>query len=127
MFKLQSPSKYSPFDAIHLLRHFFLLLKTVFEFVNFNAFYCFCQFLFHLVHISKGFPLMTLFSKTKQNKTKATWGNIRQIERVGHGRYVVFGQKLLNTHHGVGRSMCPHKSPIMKWANMLKESSEKIH
>ena len=37
MFKLQSPSKYSPFDAIRLLR-FFLLLKTIFELINFDAF-----------------------------------------------------------------------------------------
>ena len=32
----------------------------------------------------------------------------------------VFDQKLLNTQHGVGRYA--GKSPIMKWANMLKES-----
>ena len=38
MFKLQLPSKYSPFDAIHLLRLFFPLLKTVFELVNVDAF-----------------------------------------------------------------------------------------
>ena len=38
MFKLESPSKYSPFDAIHLLKHFFPLLKTVFELVDFDAF-----------------------------------------------------------------------------------------
>ena len=37
MFKLQSPSKYSPWDAIHLLRLFFSLLKTIFEHVNFDA------------------------------------------------------------------------------------------
>ena len=28
-----------------------------------------------------------------------------------------FGQKLLNTQHGVGR--CAHKSPITKWANVM--------
>ena len=33
MFQLQSPSKYSPFDAI-----FFPLLKTVFELVDFDVF-----------------------------------------------------------------------------------------
>ena len=37
MFKVQSPSKYSPFDAIHLSR-LFPLLKTVFELVDFDAF-----------------------------------------------------------------------------------------
>ena len=42
--------------------------------------------------------------------------------RVGHGSHAVFGQKLLDTQHRVGRSTC--KSPIMKWANMSKESSK---
>ena len=36
-FKLQPLSKHSPFDAIHLSK-LFLLLKTVFELVNFDAF-----------------------------------------------------------------------------------------
>ena len=44
MFKLHSPSKYSPFYAIHLSRHFFPLLKTVFELFDFEAFWCFCHF-----------------------------------------------------------------------------------
>ena len=38
MFKLQSLSKYSTFDAIHLSRHFSSLLKTVFELINFDVF-----------------------------------------------------------------------------------------
>ena len=38
MFKLQSPSKYSPFEAIHLLRFFFPQLETVFELNDFDAF-----------------------------------------------------------------------------------------
>ena len=38
MFKPQSPSKYFLFDAIHPSRHFFPLLKTVFELMNFDAF-----------------------------------------------------------------------------------------
>ena len=37
-FKLQSPSKYPPFDAIHPLKCFSPLFKTVFELVNFDAF-----------------------------------------------------------------------------------------
>ena len=36
--KLQTPSKYSPFRAIHLLRLFFPLLKTGFELVDSDAF-----------------------------------------------------------------------------------------
>ena len=37
LFKLQSLSKYSPFDAIHLWRHF-LHYSKVFELVEFDAF-----------------------------------------------------------------------------------------
>ena len=35
------------------------------------------------------------------------------------------GSKLLNTQHGVG--VCAYKSPIIKWANALKESSKRIY
>ena len=38
--------------------------------------------------------------------------------------YAVFGQKLLNIQCDVGR--CALKSPIMNWANVLKESSKKF-
>ena len=38
MFKLQSPSKCSSFDAIHLSRYFFPLFETVFELIDFEAF-----------------------------------------------------------------------------------------
>ena len=34
-----------------------------------------------------------------------------------YGSHAVFGQKLLNIQHGVGRYA--HKSPTMKWANTL--------
>ena len=37
MFKVQSPSKYSPFDAIHLLR-LFSIAQNSFELVDFDAF-----------------------------------------------------------------------------------------
>ena len=67
MFKLQSLSKYSPFDAIHLLRHFFPLLKRVFKLIDFDAFYCFCCFLFHHFHIGKSFLSRMFFF----------WGNKR--------------------------------------------------
>ena len=39
------------------------------------------------------------------------------------GVMAIFGQKLMNTQHSVGRYA--HKSAIMKWANVLKESSKK--
>ena len=39
------------------------------------------------------------------------------------GVMTFFLKNCFNTHHGVGRGTC--KSPIMKWANALKESSKK--
>ena len=70
--------------------------------------------------------LWGLFSSRKTTTTKkVTQGEIRWIGRVGYGGHAILGQKLLNTQHGVGR--CAPKSPIMRWANMLKESSKKIH
>ena len=41
MFKLQSPSKYSPFDATHLIETLFHC-SEVFELIDFDAVYCFC-------------------------------------------------------------------------------------
>ena len=40
----------------------------------------------------------------------------------GGGRDIL-GEKLLNTQHSVGR--CARKSPIVKWAKVLKESYKK--
>ena len=47
-----------------------------------------------------------------------------QVNRKGGawGSCWFFGQKLLNTQGSVGRCAC--KSPIVKWANALKESSK---
>ena len=70
MFKLQSLSKYSPTDAIHLSRHFFPLLKTVFELIGFDTFECFCHFLFHLFHMGKMFPFEDFLHPGKQTKIK---------------------------------------------------------
>ena len=68
-------------------------------------------------------PLWEHFSSGETNK-KVTRGEIRWIGRVWHGNHAVFSQKLLNTQYSVGR--CTHKSPIMKWVNVLKESSKKF-
>ena len=42
----------------------------------------------------------------------------------GHRGHAWSGHKLLNTQRGVGRR--PRKSPSMKWANTLEESSRKF-
>ena len=54
---------------------------------------------------------------------KAARGEIGWIRRLGPRGHAIFGQKLLDTQHGVGR--CAHKPPIMKWANAWKEPSKK--
>ena len=88
MFNLQSPSKYSPFDTIHLLRWVFLPLKTVFELVDFDAFECFCCFLFNLFHIGKIFPFEDFFHLRKQKQF--AWGKIRWVGKAGHRGHAVF-------------------------------------
>ena len=124
MFKFQSLSNYSPFEAIHLLRLFF----TAQKFLNssilmpFSASTIFVSPLPHQQNVS----LWGLFS-TAETKEKIAWGKIMWIGRVGHRGQAIFGQKLLNTQSSAGR--CVHESPIpMEWANMLKESKKKkIH
>ena len=62
MFKLQSPSKYSPFDAIHLSRHFFPTAQKQFLnsliLMSFSASAVFC---FTFSTLAKHFPLRTFF------------------------------------------------------------------
>ena len=67
MFKLQSTSKYSPFDAIHLLR-LFSIAQTVFELSVLMFFSVSAIFLFHLFHISKTFPSEYFFSSGGKKK-----------------------------------------------------------
>ena len=71
MFKLQSPSKHSPLDALYPSRHFFPLLKTVFQLIDFDAFSVSASFLFHLFHISKTFTSEDVF--IRENKKKVAW------------------------------------------------------
>ena len=64
------------------------------------------------------------FFSCGQTKKESYLGKDQVIGRVGHRGHAVFGQKLLTTQHSVVR--CAHKSPFMKWANTLKESSKKF-
>ena len=109
MFKLQSPSKYSPFDAIYLLRWFshcskqFLNLSTLMLF-RASAVFCFSSFT-----LAKHSPLK-IFSIQENLKKSRT-----------------FGQEPLKTQHNVGRCTC--KLPIRKWANglSLQKNSLKLN
>ena len=112
MVKLQSPPKHSPFDAIHLMRHFFHCSKqhwnlSILTPFSVSAIFCFT--------FSTSFPFKDVFIREIKKKLfKMTSGEYGEW---GTGAIPLFCQKLLNTHHGVGR--CAHKSPIMKWANTL--------
>ena len=122
MFKFQSPLKCSPFHAIHLLRLFFCCseqLSNSLILMSFSASAIFCLFVCYNTSTSaKRFPFEDFLHPGKQESPSGWTG------RVGHGSHAIFGQKLLNTQHGVGR--CAVKSPAMKWADPLKESSEKF-
>ena len=68
MFKLQSSSKYSPFDAIHLSIHFFHCSK---QFLNSSILMLFSASaisLFHLFPIRKTFSSEEFFHLGKQKK-----------------------------------------------------------
>ena len=122
MFKLQSPSKYGPCDATHLLRLFSHCSKQFWT----RWFGCFLVLLPFFVSPLPHWQNVSHWGLCSFRETKkVTWGEIGWIGRVGHGGHAVFGQKLLNTQCGVGRCTC--KSPIMKCANTLKESSKKLH
>ena len=121
MFKLQSPSKYSPSDAMHLSRHCFHCSE---QFLNssFWMSYAVSAIFVSPLPYGQNISLWGLF-QLEERKRKVTLGEIEWIERVGHVGLAVFGQKLMNTQHSVTRCAC--KSPIMRCANVLKESSEK--
>ena len=128
MFRLQSPSDYC---TLHLMKYTDTDTFSTVQNSSWTKFWCllvllpfFVSSLPHWQNISIwGF----FFSSSKTNKQtkKVARAEMGWIGRVGHWGHAIFNQKLLNTQHGVGR--CAWKSPIMKWANELKESSKKIY
>ena len=68
MFKLQSPSKYSPFDGIHLSRFFFYCSSQFLNSSIFMSFSASAMFWFHLFHISKTFPFEDFFHQENKKK-----------------------------------------------------------
>ena len=116
LFKLQSLSKYSQFNAMHLFRLFFPMLKTVFELIDFDTFLCFCHFFSFISSTSAKWFSLGAFLSTQR---KIGW-----IGKVKHGVHGDFVQKLVNIQHGVGRGT--HQSPIMKWENTLNVKKKKI-
>ena len=127
MFKLQWPSKYSSFDAIHLSRHFCPCSKQFLNSLILRPFSASAVFCFTSSTLAKCFPLRTFF--IQGNKNKVTRGKIRWIGRVGHQESCHFRSKTaqhLNTQCLLVCAGALRNSPIMKWANALKESSKKF-
>ena len=116
MFKLQSPSKYCPFDATHLLRHFILLPKTV----SFRTcrFWCLLvlltSFVSPLPH-QQNLSLWRLFSSRETNKKSYLGWDWVNREEGGWGSC----HFLVKWWAGALVGRCTHKLPIMKWASTL--------
>ena len=116
MVKLQSPSKYSPFDSTHLSRHFlFPLLKIVFDLVDFDPVSHLPLFVSPLPHRQTVSPWGLLSSK-ETKESHLGWQPVNRED--GAQGHAVFGQKLLNSQGSAGR--CAPKSHIMKRTNALK-------
>ena len=128
MFKLQSPSKYSPFDATHLSRFFSTAQNRFWTYQFWCLLVLLLFFLFHLFHIGKTFPFEDFFiwgnKQTKKLLVKLLGCNWVNRED-GVWGLCCFWSKLLTTQCSVGR--WARNSPIMKWANTLKDSSKQIH
>ena len=80
------------------------------------------KFLFHLFHIGKMFFSGDFFDPGKQKKSLSRWDRVnREGGAQGSCR---FWSK--SAEHSVRCGQFAPKSPIMKWANTLKESSKKF-
>ena len=89
MFKLQSPSKYSPFDAKHLSRHCFHCSRQLSN----SSIWCLIVLLPLVVSLLPHWQNISpwgLFSSRKTNKKKVAQGEIRWIRRLGHGGVMTF-------------------------------------
>ena len=117
-------------STLHLMEYtyqdFFPLLKTVFELINFDAFWCVCHFLFHLFHISKMFPFEDFIHLGKQTTKKATLNEMESIERVGP--FLVSGHFLWKTEHSVqwAGALINHPSwnGQTRWKSLHKKFTE---
>ena len=125
MFKLQSPSNYSPFDVIRLLRRFFHCSKQFLNSLILMPLVLLPFFVLPLPY-QQNISLWGLFSSWETNKQKCHLGQDR-VNRKGEelgGGVKLFLVKICWTFSAV---WCSCKSPIIKWTNTLKESSNKIH
>ena len=114
VFKLQSPPSYSPSDTMHLTRCFFRCSKQFSNCLILMPFSAFAIFCFTSSTSAKCFCIQW----NKQTKSHLEWDWVNR--EGGAQRSSFFGQKLLNTQHGVGR--CTNGQ--MHWKSLPKK---KIH
>ena len=120
IFKLQSPSKYSPVDAKHLIKTFFPLLETVFELVNFCSSFCAASvFLFHCLHISKSLP----FEDFSSRETKKSHSGQDQVNGQGEAHGSCWFLSKTGQHLWAGMPINhPSWNGHMHWKNLQKMS-----
>ena len=78
MFKVQSPSKYSPFDAIHLSRYFCHCSKQFLNSSILMPFSASAFFYFTFSTLAKHFPLGTFFVKENKKKSCLGWDQVNR-------------------------------------------------
>ena len=86
MFKFQSPSKYSPFDAIHLSRHFFHCSKQFLNLLILMPFTVSAIFCFPSSTSAICFALRTFFSSGETKTNHLGWD---QVNKGGWGMGVM--------------------------------------
>ena len=111
MFKLQSPSKYSPLVAVHLSRCFFHCSKQFLNLLIVMPFSASAVFLFYLFHISKTFPFEDFFHPRKQQQKllgvrsgeEGWWGTAVMLFLVKHywTLSMAWAGTLVNRHHKI--------------------------
>ena len=81
-FKLQSPSKYSPLDAIHLSRCFFHCSQQFLNLLILRPFSASAIFYFISSTLAKCFPLRIFFFSSRETKKVMQW-EWNQMNRAG--------------------------------------------
>ena len=124
MFKLQSPSKYSPFHAIHRLT--FLLLKTVFELTDFDFFQCFCCFSVSPLPHQQNVSLWGIFPSGKQKKSLG-WDLVNREGGVWGSCCFVKNSRTLRKAWAGALVNYPSWNGQMCWKSLQKKFTEAEH
>ena len=102
MFKIQSPPKYSTFDAIHQLRCFFHCSKQVLSLSILMAFSASTVLCFTSSHEQN----ISFWGRLSLENQKIVDQRDRMNRKGGAWGHAIFGQKPLNIQCGVGRCAC---------------------